>query len=109
MSLYQDMTYISLLGSRENVVRMLNAVIRTLGNGNVITDDDDLETINNMLKADDGRGFRIAIPDLLDEQCMEDARLREKKAAFEKKLEEKRMIDILGVFDEGEKYNNVKC
>ena len=104
MSLYQDMTYISLLGSRENVVRMLNAVIRTLGNGNVITDDDDLETINNMLKADDGRGFRIAIPDLLDEQCMEDVRLREKKAAFEKKMEEKRMIDILGVFDEGEKY-----
>ena len=30
MSLYQDMTYISLLGSRENVVRMLNAVIRTI-------------------------------------------------------------------------------
>ena len=45
MSLLQDMTYISLRGSRVSVIRMLNAVIRNVGGGDIITDNDDLEII----------------------------------------------------------------
>ena len=89
MSLYQDITSISVQGTTENIIRMLNAVICAVGDGNIINDGDDLDTINNKLKAEDGHGFRIALPDLLDERCQKDTRLLEKKRAYEKKLKEK--------------------
>ena len=121
MSLLQDMTYISLRGSKESVIRMLNAVIRNVGGGDIITGSDDLETINSKIKDEkDGYGFRISIPDLLDDKCMEDSQLLEKKAAYENPKSntassseqedeefedfmedfstDERMIDILGVY-----------
>lgn len=114
MSLLQDITYISLRGSKESVIRMLNAVIRNVGNGDIITDRDDLETISHKIKDEkDGNGFRISIPDLLDDKCLEDSQLLEKKEEYEKRNDEdeegefytdERMIDILRVFDDGLQY-----
>lgn len=78
MSLYQDITHISVTGSKENVTRMLNAAICNAGTGNVIFGDDDLEIINLKIKEEDGcYGLRVALDDFFDEVCLQDAKLRE--------------------------------
>lgn len=83
MSVYSDFFYTSLVGTKENVIRMLNAAICNVGTGNVIVDGDNLETINNKIKEADGHyGLRIAFPDLLDEVCMQDEQLLKQKKEF---------------------------
>ena len=67
MSLLNYMTRITLTGSKKRIVRVLNAVKKNLG-----TD----EVINHY----------ISLPDLLDEECLQDSLLQEKKRHF--KLEE---------------------
>ena len=63
MSLYSDIFYTSLVGTKENVIRMLNAAICNVGTGNVIVDGDDLATINKKIeigaKADLLRRFKV--------------------------------------------------
>lgn len=87
MSFMQDITYISVTGSKKNVTRMLNAAIRNVGTSaklstearKVIVDGDDIETVNLKIKEEDGRyGFRVALIDLFDEVSLKDVNLQEK-------------------------------
>lgn len=88
MKYYSDIFSINIVGPKEGVVRMLNAAIRNVGTGNVVTEDDNIETINEKVKEDDGGyGLRISILDLMDEQCLKDSIILEKKLAFDKKRE----------------------
>ena len=64
MSLLNYMTHISLTGSMKSMVRVLNAARKNLGTDQVID-------------------RYIALPDLLDEECMQDSLLREKKRHFD--------------------------
>lgn len=87
MSVESDIFYIGVTGPRKNVIRMLNAAIRNVGSGDVITDCDDIDTINLKLKEFQGRGGHdIGVFDLLDEACMRDELILEKKAAFFSKV-----------------------
>lgn len=109
MSVYSDIFYTCLVGTKENVIRMLNAAICNVGTGNVIVDGDDLETINHKIKEADGHyGLRIAFPDLLDEVCMQDEQLLKKKQDFVFPDDEDaftaRCIDIVGVTKNKEGY-----
>ena len=111
MSLYSDIFYTSLVGTKENVIRMLNAAICNVGTGNVIVDGDDLETINKKIKEEDGHyGLRIAFPDLLDEACMQDEQLLIKKNDFRIPEDDEvfvytaRCIDLEGVRESKDGY-----
>ena len=111
MSLYSDLFYTCLVGTKENVIRMLNAAICNVGTGNVIVDGDDLETINHKIKESDGHyGLRIAFPDLLDEACMQDEELLLKKRNFHIREEDEdyaytaRCIDLEGVKESQDGY-----
>ena len=111
MSLYSDIFYTSLVGTKENVIRMLNAAICNVGTGNVIVDGDDLATINKKIKVEDGHyGLRIAFPDLLDEACMQDEPLLIKKNDFRIPEEDEdfvstaRCIDLEGVRESKDGY-----
>ncbi len=79
MSLLNYMTRISLTGSMKSMVRVLDAVKKNLGTDEVID-------------------RYLSLPDLLDEECMKDSVLQEKKRHFE--IEEDcsngRMIVIVG-------------
>ena len=109
MSYYQDIYNISVRGSRENVIRMLNAAIRNVGNGNVIEENDDIEAINKKNLDEDGvHGLRVALRDLVDEQAMQDAELQQKKQKGCKPEEgfstDARVIEIAKIKVEGEEY-----
>ena len=83
MSVEQDIFLIGVTGSRQNITRMLNAVIRNVVSGEVIVDGDDIEAINLKLKAFTGReGRDIGVFDLFDEECMKDEVVQKKKEAF---------------------------
>ena len=43
MSVESDIFFIGVTGPRKNVIRMLNAAIRNVGSGDVITDCDDMD------------------------------------------------------------------
>ena len=49
MSVESDMFYISVIGLKANVTRMLNEAIRQEGVGDLIVDGDDIETVNRKL------------------------------------------------------------
>jgi len=121
----QDFTYTAVIGSKENIIRMLNAAIRNVGTGNEIAGSDDIEVINRKIKEQDGKyNLRIALPDLLEETVLQEDWAKEKQAAFasrdnrvkcddEEYYEEYyeddfstsvRMIDIEGVYDEGGRF-----
>ena len=87
MSVETDMLYISVIGPKANVTRMLNEAIRQEGAGELIVEGDDIETINRKLIGKDGKpGMMVAYAELLDQKCLdEDAILMEKwQAAVEK-------------------------
>lgn len=93
MKYYSDIFSISIQGPKEGVVRMLNAAIRNVGAGKVITEDDSIETINEKVTEDDGvNGLRVSIIDLMDEQSLEDSIIREKKSDFDQKMEHARDV-----------------
>ena len=73
------MTRISLTGSMKSLVRVLNAVKKNLGTDEVID-------------------RYIALPDLLDEECLQDSLLQEKKRRFKtgEDCSNGRMIAIVG-------------
>jgi len=80
MSVETDMLYISVIGPKANVTRMLNEAIRQKGAGQLIVEADDIETINRKLTGKDGKpGMMVHFADLIDQKCLEDdAILKEK-------------------------------
>ena len=83
MSVESDMFYVSVIGPKANVTRMLNEAIRQEGAGKLIVEGDDIETINRKLIGKDGKpGMMVTFAELIDEKCLEeDAILREKRKA----------------------------
>lgn len=80
MSVESDMFYISVIGPKAHVTRMLNEAICQEGAGNLIVAGDDIETINRKLIDKDGEpGLRVTFAELFDEKSLEDdAQLKEK-------------------------------
>ena len=73
MSVETDMFYISVIGPKANVTRMLNEAIRQEGAGELIVDGDDIETINRKITGRDGKpGMMVKFAELIDEKCLED-------------------------------------
>jgi len=121
MSLKQDLTYTAVIGSKENIIRMLNAAIRNVGTGNEIVDGDDIDEINRKIKEQDGKfNLRIALPDLLEDAVLQEDWAQEKQAEFtsrdtqeecddeeyydDEMSTNERMINIEGVYEEGGRY-----
>ena len=80
-------TDITVYGSKENIIRMLNAAIRNVGNGTIslIEEGDDVATINEKFKIKERIGWsylHINVSDLLDEVSLKDSQLQSKKEAF---------------------------
>lgn len=87
MSYYHDNFSITIQGDKDGVIRMLNAAIRNVGTGNVIKENDDKEIMNDKLKGEDGkRCLCVAVLDLMDEECLKDKVIQEKKATFEERM-----------------------
>lgn len=87
MSVEVDIFSIGVTGSRESIIRMMNAVIRNAGSGKEIAEGDDIETINLKLGEFIGEGGKnIGRIDLLDAACMQDEVVQEKKKAFEDRI-----------------------
>lgn len=87
MSYYSDIFSITIKGDKAGVIRMLNAAIRNVGSGNVISENDDVETMLLKLKAEDGKHLlTVSVFDLMDEECLKDKVIQEKKTAFEEKM-----------------------
>ena len=83
MSVEQDVFVIGVTGSRNNIGRMLNAAIRNVAAGEPIVESDDIDAINLKLNYFIGQnGHNIGIFDMLDEECMKDKIVIDKKEAF---------------------------
>ncbi len=57
---------VTVKGSRESIVRMMNAALKSFNSDNVISESDDIDTMNSKLEMFTGKeGKDIGIPDLL--------------------------------------------
>ena len=66
MSVEGDLFRVTVNGSRESVVKMMNAALKSFKSDNVIAESDDVETMNSKLEMFTGKeGKDIGIPDLL--------------------------------------------
>lgn len=66
MSVEGDLFRVTVKGSRESVVKMMNAALKSFNSDYVIAESDDIETMNSKLEMFTGReGKDIGIPDLL--------------------------------------------
>ena len=66
MSVEGDLFRVTVKGSRESIVRMMNAALKSFNSDNVIEDSDDAKTMNSKLEMFAGeKGKDIGIPDLL--------------------------------------------
>ena len=62
-----DLFRVTVKGSRESIVRMMNAALKSFGSDNVIAESDDIETMNSKLEMFIGReGKDLGLPDLLE-------------------------------------------
>lgn len=105
MQVCHSKTSIYLTASKKNVVRMLNAAICSAGTGNIITEVDDIETINLKIKEEDSQfGLRIRLSDLLEEKFIQTSELLKKKQSFKYECSE-RMINIQQVSENKEQYS----
>lgn len=87
MSVEGSIFKIGVVGARESIIKMMNAVIRNVGSGKEITKGDDVEAINLKLGGFIGKGGKdIGMVDLLDETAMQDKMVQEKKHAFEDRV-----------------------
>ncbi len=87
MSVEGDIFAIGITGSRESIVRMMNAVIRNAGSEKEIAEGDDIETINLKLGEFIGEGGKnIKKIDLLDEASMQDEEVQKAKKEFEGRI-----------------------
>lgn len=66
MSVEGDLFRVTVKGSRESVVKMMNAVLKSFNSDQVIVESDDIDTMNSKLEMFTGqKGKEIGIPDLL--------------------------------------------
>ncbi|MEE3391328.1 MAG: leucine-rich repeat domain-containing protein [Candidatus Cryptobacteroides sp.] len=66
MSVEGDLFRVTVKGSRESIVKMMNAALKSFGSDNVIAESDDIDTMNSKLEMFTGKeGKDIGIPDLL--------------------------------------------
>ena len=66
MSVEGDLFRVTVKGSRESIVKMMNAALKSFNSDNVISESDDVETMNAKLDLFTGKeGKDIGIPDLL--------------------------------------------
>ena len=66
MSVEGDLFRVTVKGSRESVVKMMNAVLKSFNSDKVIVESDDIDTMNSKLEMfTDQKGKDIGIPDLL--------------------------------------------
>lgn len=69
---------VTLTGTKENIIRMLNTAMRNAGSDFVIAESDDLETMLEKVKeVDDNQQFLL--PDFLDEKSIQECDLQEKQ------------------------------
>lgn len=66
MSVEGDLFRVTVKGSRESIIKMMNAALKSFNSDNVIEDSDDVKTMNSKLEMFAGEdGKDIGIPDLL--------------------------------------------
>ena len=66
MSVEGDLFRVTVKGSRESVVKMMNAALKSFDSDKVIVESDDIDTMNSKLEMFTGKeGKNIGIPDLL--------------------------------------------
>ena len=66
MSIEGDLFRVTVKGSRESVVKMMNAVLKSFNSDQVIVESDDIDTMNSKLERSTGqKGKDIGIPDFL--------------------------------------------
>ena len=66
MSVEGDLFRVTVKGSRESIIKMMNAALKSFNSDNVIVESDDVETMNAKLDLFTGKeGKDIGIPDLL--------------------------------------------
>jgi hypothetical protein len=66
MSVEGDLFRVTVKGSRESIIKMMNAALKSFNSDNVIEDSDDAKTMNSKLEMFAGEeGQDIGIPDLL--------------------------------------------
>ena len=87
MSYYSDIFKIYIQGPKGGVIRMLNAAICHVGMGCKIAERDSIDLIIKKTRGANGKyGLRVSVIDLMDEQCLQDIIIQEKKLAFENKI-----------------------
>ncbi len=73
MSVEGDSFRVTVKGSRESVIKMMNAVLKSFNSDKVIVESDDIDTMNSKLELFTGqKGKDIGIPDLLEQVNDED-------------------------------------
>lgn len=71
-------TDVTLTGTKENIIRMLNTAMRNAGSDIVMAESDDLETMLQKVKdVDDNQQFLL--PDFLDEKSIQECNLQERQ------------------------------
>ena len=77
MSVEGDLFRVTVKGSRESIVKMMNAALKSFNSDNVIADSDDAKTMNSKLEMFAGEeGKDIGIPDLLEQGTEGDSFVR---------------------------------
>ena len=83
---YTYLTKASLTGSKESVIRMLNAAIKNVGDGKVITPEDSIETINAKFHFNDEDGYetwlRLLFHDFLDMESIDNDAIKQRQKDF---------------------------
>lgn len=75
---YTTDTDVTLTGTKENIIRILNTAMRNAESDIVIAESDDLETmLQKVKKVDDNQQFLL--PDFLDEKSIQECNLQEKQ------------------------------
>lgn len=81
MSYYHDIFTITVQGAKASIIRMLNAAIRNMEAGEVISENDDIETVCRK------SNLCVSYIDLLDEEGLNDSIVQAKKQDFDKMVE----------------------
>ena len=74
MNFYKNCISIVIKGEKNDIIRMLNAAIRNVGTGNVISINDDIEAINKKIKVG-----MVSLTDLIDEEALKDSIIQNQK------------------------------
>ena len=106
MNFYKNCISIAIKGEKNDIIRMLNAAIRNVGTGNVISINDDIEAINKKIKVG-----MVSLTDLIDEEALKDSIIQnQKKISFESEEEEEYTSDgrVISIFSVSESGNNLE-